>query len=138
MKQVKINIQTNMRQQGQSLEQICQGKFFARAEGWNLVYQEDLGDNQKVSTTVKLQNGMATITRTGAVRMRQEFKPGQTTKGNYQSPYGLMQMETKTDEIRWEDRQFFLSYRLKLNGDDMGRYEVTMEMEDYDEYSRKS
>lgn len=129
MKRVKVRIQTNMKQQGQSLEQVCEGKFFQRARGWNLVYQEDLGEDQRVSTTVKMQNGLVTIVRTGAARMRQEYKIGEITKGKYETPYGLMWMETKTDEIRWEEERFFLSYRLKLNGEDLGRYEVAMKLE---------
>lgn len=129
MKRVKIHIRTNIKRQGQTLEQICEGKFFEKDEGWNLVYEEDLGDNQRALTTVKMQNGSVTIVRTGAVRMRQEYRTGQIAKGKYETPYGLMWMETKTDEIRWEEERFFLSYRLKLNGEDLGRYEIAMKLE---------
>jgi len=129
LERVQIQIQTKMELQGQSIEQVCYGKLFVKEEGWNLVYQEDMGDNHKVSTTIKAENGMATIIRTGAVRMRQEYKPGQLTEGKYEGPFGMMWMETQTEEVRWEERLFFLSYLLKLNGEDMGRYKVAMKME---------
>lgn len=129
MEQVQIQMVTKMELHGQSIEQICTGKLFLREEGWNLVYQEDLGDQQKVSTTMKAVDGMVTIIRTGAVRMRQEYKLGQTTEGKYEGPFGMMWMETKTEEIHWEDRLFLLTYQLKLNGEDMGRYKVAMKME---------
>lgn len=129
MQHVKIHISTKMKQHGQTIEQTCLGKRSAKGEGWYYVYKEDLGENQEVSSTIKVSKGMATITRTGAIRMRQEYIVGQWTEGKYEGPYGIMWMETKTEQVKATEDQFLLVYRLKLNGEDMGRYEIAMNME---------
>ncbi|MEW9671271.1 DUF1934 domain-containing protein [Ammoniphilus sp. 3BR4] len=129
MQPVKIHITTHMEQQGQKLEQTCSGKLFPKGEGWYLVYKEDLGENQEVSATIKLSKEMVTIIRTGAIRMRQEYILGQWTEGKYEGPFGLMWMETRADHIEFSEKHVSLSYHLKLNGEDMGRYEVAMKME---------
>ncbi|RXT08720.1 DUF1934 domain-containing protein [Ammoniphilus sp. CFH 90114] len=129
MQSVTIHITTNIKQQGQKLEQTCSGKLFPKGEGWYLVYKEDLGENQEVSSTIKLSKEQVTIIRTGSIRMRQEYIPGQWTEGKYEGPFGMMWMETKTDHIDFSERHMSLSYQLKLNGEDMGRYEVAMKME---------
>lgn len=129
MKQVKIQISTTIKQQGQTIEQTCYGKRFSKGEGWYYVYKEDLGENQEVSSTIKVTNGMAVITRTGAVRMRQEYIVGQWTEGKYEGPFGMMWMETMTEQVKGSEDQFLLVYRLKLNGEDMGRYEIAINME---------
>lgn len=129
MQQVKIHISTKMKQQGQMIEQTCLGKRFSKGEGWYYVYKEDLGENQEVSSTIKVNEGIATITRTGAIRMRQEYIVGQWTEGKYEGPYGMMWMETKTEQVKATEDEFLLVYRLKLNGEDMGRYEIAMNME---------
>lgn len=129
MQKVKIHMTTTMKKQEQTIEQTCFGKLFPKGEGWYLVYKEDLGGNEQVSTTIKLENGQATIIRTGTIRMRQEYITGNWTKGKYEGLFGYMWMETMTDDIHWTPDQFFLAYELKLNGEDMGRYEVAMKME---------
>ncbi|WP_134702444.1 DUF1934 domain-containing protein [Ammoniphilus sp. YIM 78166] len=129
MELVKIHIRTHMKEQNQILEQNCSGKLFPKGEGWYLVYKEDLGENQLVSTTMKLSAEMVTIIRTGAIRMRQEYIVGQWTEGKYEGPFGVMWMETRTESIEVSEHRVSMKYQLKLNGDHLGHYAVDMKME---------
>jgi uncharacterized beta-barrel protein YwiB (DUF1934 family) len=130
MKQVEMQIVTTMRKLGQTIEQTCLGKLGQKGTEWVLLYKEDLGDGQVVTATIKVESGKATIIRTGAVRMRQEYVIGRWTEGKYDGPFGSMWMETKTERIEFTGDLFALHYRLKLNGEDMGRYDVRIELRD--------
>ncbi len=129
MELVKIHIRTHMKEQNQILEQNCSGKLFPKGEGWYLVYKEELGENQLVSTTMNLSGEKVTIIRTGAIRMRQEYIVGKWTEGKYEGPFGHMWMETRTESIEVSQYRVSMRYQLKLNGDHLGHYAVDMKME---------
>jgi uncharacterized beta-barrel protein YwiB (DUF1934 family) len=129
MQTVKVHIHTNMKKQQQTLKQNLMGKLAKRDDGWVLVYKEVTEDGQEIATTMKISRGQALITRTGAIQMRQEYIVGEWTEGKYKSPYGMMWMKTKADVVSGTEQQIQLHYRLFLDNEDMGRYEVIIQLE---------
>lgn len=119
-----------MRKQGEMIEQTYYGKWTQKVDSWILMYKEDVEGAGGVMTTVKSYDQGAIIIRTGAIRMRQEFRLGRWTEGKYDGPFGSMLMKTKTERLQVADGRFLLHYRLKLNGEDLGRYELEILMDD--------
>jgi uncharacterized beta-barrel protein YwiB (DUF1934 family) len=138
MQTVKLHIHTRMKKQRQTLQQNLTGKLAMRDDGLILVYKEMTEDGQEIATTMKVLPGQAVITRTGAVRMRQEYIAGKWTEGKYESPFGLMWMKTKAEVVNGTDREIQLHYRLFLDNEDMGRYEVRIQLEPLEKTQEES
>lgn len=112
----------------------ARGMMYRKEETMFFSYQEKL-EIGNVTSLIKLVNDEVTITRRGAVSMRQVFIPGKRTDGMYRSPYGAIPMSTKTDEIHFDwnpDKAngiLRLCYELYMQGKKTGHYFVTMKME---------
>jgi uncharacterized beta-barrel protein YwiB (DUF1934 family) len=127
MKRVKLQIVTKMQKQQETIKQEAVGTFYPKEGGWYLVYKEQ---ETEVSTTIKAYHDKVTIIRTGAVRMRQEYVKNMSTEGKYEAPYGFFWMKTDTKRIEWKENFLLLRYRLQMNEDDLGLYEVKIWIDD--------
>ncbi|WP_180954020.1 DUF1934 domain-containing protein [Bacillus sp. M6-12] len=93
---------------------------------------EEAGENGAIKTIIKYTEDEALLMRSGAVKMRQVFRPGELTNGHYESIYGTLPMVTNTHEmarkISGQDHseEIIFRYNLEMNGDNLGLYEMSI------------
>ncbi|PLT35903.1 DUF1934 domain-containing protein [Bacillus sp. V5-8f] len=130
---VKVMLRTTIRNDGEteSYELTTFGTKFSKGNALYLQYTEE-DENGKTQTTVKYKDPEALIMRGGAVKMRQVFNPGETLNGHYESMYGSMPIQTKTESIShvWTEEKregmFVFRYELFMQGDLLGQYEMAI------------
>ncbi|WP_299093388.1 DUF1934 family protein [uncultured Metabacillus sp.] len=81
-----------------TIEIRTKGEFVLKGKTAYLRYDEEheLGF---VKTTVKIAQGEVTVMRSGAVTMKQRFIQGKPTLTDYTTPFGKLQLETKTKSL---------------------------------------
>jgi uncharacterized beta-barrel protein YwiB (DUF1934 family) len=112
------------------------GMLIHKGEATYLQYKEEIEGAGSVNNVIKITNDGILIIRSGSVSMKQKFLIGQTTKGMYDSPYGQLWMETKTDKMNFRYNQqkkegdLLLSYGLVLQGEDTGKHTIKISFQE--------
>ncbi|WP_102348200.1 DUF1934 domain-containing protein [Bacillus sp. Marseille-P3661] len=132
-KSIQLKLVTEIRDRGRK-EQVnleTEGTLYEKDNATFLAYKEMMENVGSVSTIVKIKENEVTIVRSGGVSMRQTFRKGATTSGTYQSPYGTLEMVTKTEHIDYTYRtnskkaKLNLTYQLEMQGESVGRHRLT-------------
>lgn len=131
---ITVKTVTEIRHRGdkQMVSVEAKGYLYHKDDAMILTYEEEMPEAGRVKTTVKMKESEVVIIRSGAVSMRQVFRKGASTTGSYRTPYGTMEMETTTENIQsdWRDAtekgKLFLTYLLKIQGEETGRHCVTV------------
>ncbi len=93
-----------------------------------LIYEEDLGEGQKVGNTVKIYDGGFEVIKKGVSSAHMYFRAGQRDEGWYDTPYGriAMALDVKTVEITYEGGRLCAeaSYVLEMDGEPTSRNRV--------------
>lgn len=102
------------------IETLTKGVYYQKAEKQYLFYEEYLeGEEQPVKNSVKVEPGMLTITKKGAVESSMVFVPGEKTNSMYQSPVGCMELSCDTGLLTIEEQpdqvEIVLEYTLEMN-----------------------
>ncbi|MDG5787371.1 DUF1934 domain-containing protein [Evansella sp. AB-P1] len=139
-KPIQIKMKTTIRDGSQkdTTELNAKGHIFHKGSAMFLRFQEPLqeGQNKTTMQTMKIQKNELIVLRKGAVTMNQRFVSGISTEGTYQSPFGIMTMETKTKEIvfNWDNEKhqgsLKLRYSLRLQGSKAGNYEMQVKFKE--------
>ena len=86
---------------GSDAAYTARGVWARTAEGWRLAYDEpaelELG---AVTTALTLSEGLAVLTRTGAVRSEFRFTEGTPHTSVYETPHGSLPAEVVTHALR--------------------------------------
>ncbi len=96
---------------------------------------EDETEAGLVKNTIKILPESVTITRSGALAMRQQFIVNQKTEGSYHTPYGRLPLATQAKHIRflWDSKNntgtLELTYDLWMQEGYTGFYDITIQME---------
>ena len=94
--------------------------------GTSYLRYEEVQDDKKIQTTIKLTENRAVIMRSGAVIMRLPLNTTQQERGHYDSQYGSIPLITKTHEIAIlsddKRRTFKTTYDLIIGGNLVGNY----------------
>ncbi len=124
---VDITIKTLQRraEATESMTQRAVGALRREGNGWLLTYREGegsgLGDTH---TVLRLEEGKATLTRSGEVSSHMVFQRGEAFACQYATPYGEMPMTVKTLALDWAlseaGGKVFIIYKLQLGGADIG------------------
>lgn len=101
------------------------GTLRRAGSGWLLTYREGessgLGDTV---TTLRLEEGRATLTRAGETASQMVFQVGEPYVCRYATPYGQLPMAVETLRLDWEmsgdGGKVFLIYKLQLGGAEVG------------------
>lgn len=115
-----------------------EGSLITKGNATYIRYIEQVDDADYVRNVIKLTGEDVTIIRNGAVSMNQRFREGQTTQGEYGTPFGTMRMETETKEVvyHWKPRhgrgRMSLCYRLALQGRDLGTVTLMLAIREVD------
>ncbi|WP_408008672.1 DUF1934 domain-containing protein [Pseudalkalibacillus sp. A8] len=110
------------------------GTLYRKNGAVYLRYEEMINEKDKVNTTIKILTDEITIIRQGAVSMRQRFSPGTEKEGTYESPYGPIQISTKTDKIDfdWNEtvQKGYLSmdYQVLFQGEEAGYHQMLIKL----------
>ena len=107
VKQVKVQLNTTITagEEKETFELTTNGTLQKKGETWYLRYDEVHSDMENVHTILKWAPEEVFIMRSGKVKMRQRFIKDLMTVGNYESPYGTMQMLTTSKSM---DHVFYL------------------------------
>jgi uncharacterized beta-barrel protein YwiB (DUF1934 family) len=130
---ITIYLKTDI-QQGQehdSFELTAPGNYYEKNDAFFIRYEEQY-ETGPVQTVLKISGDHAVILRSGSIKMRMSFYPGQVTNGTYESEIGVLQLVTETISLahltRSEDKEgnIQIQYNLKMQGDDVGLYNMSL------------
>jgi len=127
-KQVKVKLKTTIRQPNEEpeiFELWATGNLIEKRGNSYLKYEE-MQDDNKINTTVKMGDSEALILRSGGVNMRLPFLKNAEQNGSYESEYGVLMVSTMTRKITFEqnnqDGYFVVQYDLNVSGQPVGEY----------------
>ncbi|MBB6445535.1 uncharacterized beta-barrel protein YwiB (DUF1934 family) [Bacillus benzoevorans] len=134
---VKISVKTTIRngQDQETYELITFGEYIRKTSSIFLRYDEAMEEGS-VQTTVKIAEGEGSILRNGAVKMRLPFQKNKQLTGSYETPYGTMEMGTKTSRIHHQfnesrrQGEIDILYDLKMQGSYAGTYHLLITFEE--------
>ncbi len=98
------------------------GQYFEKNGCRYLLYEEQ-GEEPETLTrnTLKIRDNILELTRKGAVNSHMIFEIGVTHPGDYTLPYGSLQLEVHTEDLKchWEEAEasIHISYRLLMTGE---------------------
>ncbi len=107
------------------------GLYYEKNKSKYITFTE-LHDEGNVNVVMKIKESEVRIIRSGLVSMNHVYQQGQRTEGVYKSQLGPMTMETKTDNLafQWSEvkrkGKLSLTYSLRVQGHDAGRYAITV------------
>ena len=113
----------------ETYEMWLQGSFVNKSGSSYLRYEE-VQEEQKIQTTVKLNNEQSFIMRSGSISMRLPLNSKQKENGHYENMYGSLPIVTKTIELSHEplnekiEGRFYAHYDLIINGASVGNYKL--------------
>ena len=135
---VKIELRTKIQHDSQqeTYELVAFGRYYQKGSSIYIKYDE-VQEEGTVNTIVKITGEEAVILRSGALKMRLSFLQGKEMNGSYDSPYGMLLLTTKTNELSLEqssdgqiDGQFQLKYQLMMQGSSVGVYEMNIKFKE--------
>lgn len=135
-KNVKIKVISTIHPKSgeqQTFELWVQGTLIKKSEKLYLRYEEIIED-KNIRTTVKLDDENPLILRSGAVNMRLPFSKVGRQNGHYDTMYGTLPLETKTNELYFNHNEeksisgtFCVQYDLIISGQSVGQYTVEIQ-----------
>lgn len=97
---VKINGKQKNEQQA-TIKMQAIANSYEKNDFLYVIYKEnDLSEKQETSTMLKIGKNNLTLTRTGGVKHQQFFAQGHESTSEYKTPYGNLQMTTKTHRLK--------------------------------------
>lgn len=134
---VKISVKTTIRdgQAQESYELITFGELIRKSRSFYLRYEEIL-EEESIQTTVKISEGEGSILRNGAVKMRLLFQQNKSLTGSCETPYGTLEIKTKTSKIshKFDEKEhkgeIDLLYDLRMQGMDAGIFHLQISFEE--------
>lgn len=121
---VKIKLKTEIREQTdrQVTEVEATGYFFKQGNRSIVTYKEEQGE-QNVTNLITITPDRVSVKRSGAVEMLQIFIQHQQTENVYRHQFGIIHIETYTEQITYqnpepaEPGQLSIRYTTKLDGE---------------------
>jgi uncharacterized beta-barrel protein YwiB (DUF1934 family) len=132
--ELETTIKDGSRQEKTTVQ--ANGTLTPKGETTYIRYDEEMPEVGHVRNMIRVGQNEATIIRNGAVKMRQRFRQGMTTEGQYESPVGVISMETTTKRFDYERGsaegigRLNLVYHLMLQGQQAGQFELTMKLKE--------
>lgn len=127
-KTVNIRLVSTIRHPNVQEETInieLKGTLTLKGKQYYLVYEE-MQDQKKTRTTVKLGGQTALILRSGGVKMRLPFERGELQTGSYDTQYGTIIITTNTKHLHFDDGHFQVEYELIINEEVAGTYTLEL------------
>ena len=85
------------------IELVTEGTLEKTQDGWTLKYEEsDLTGLAGVTTTFQVQPSVVTLTRTGPLTSRMEFREGIPHESLYQMEFGALMLTVCANKVRYD------------------------------------
>jgi uncharacterized beta-barrel protein YwiB (DUF1934 family) len=127
---VTINVKNTITSEGnqETFELTTLGRYYKKENSFYLQYEE-ISDEGKIKTVVKIAEDDALILRSGSVKMRMAFRLAEQLNGSYDSPYGTLKTTTDTKAMKYQeltdnDGYIDLLYDLSMHGSKAGTYHL--------------
>lgn len=129
MKQnVVLNIQGRQAypdQEPEVIELTTDGTMALRDGGWDITYEESaLTGLEGVTTTFRVEPGVVTLTRTGALKSQMVFREGIPHDSLYQMPFGALMLTVQATSVFYDIAPgggvIDLSYTINIENTDAG------------------
>lgn len=104
------------------IEVVTPGEFSVEENGgFKAIYEEtEISGMMGTTTTLLIYNDELVLEREGTTNAKMNFKKGETSISIYDTPYGMMDLQIKTDEldvdINENGGKVFAKYSLELGG----------------------
>lgn len=139
---VRVHIQTTYwsEDEKQVIELTVFGQLYKKRTAYFLQYEE-VHEEGKMKTIIKLTENEAVIMRSGLLKMRMRLRETERLRGTYETPYGNLPIYTKAKQIKHVfDEQhtqgtITLHYDLMIDGSQTGTYHLQVTYEEaHDEH----
>lgn len=124
---VSVTIRSLQRGAGESQSTIQHVEGRLREEGEELLLTYWEGEDSglgKTETTLRMEPGRVTLTRSGEVRAHMVFQEGKPHTSLYETPYGKLPMTIRTqhmeEKLSRAGGSLYLIYQIQLGGANMG------------------
>ena len=117
--------QTYQDQEPEIIQLVTDGTMEFRSGGWNISYEEcELTGLAGVTTTFRVEPGMVTLTRKGALNSTMIFQQNVVHESLYQMPFGALMLAVKATRVVFDivsDGGFIdLSYNINIENSEAG------------------
>ena len=117
--------QTYQDQEPEIIQLVTDGTMEFRSGGWDISYEEsELTGLAGVTTTFRVEPGMVTLTRKGALNSTMIFQQNVVHESLYQMPFGALMLAVKATRVIFDivsDGGFIdLSYNINIENSEAG------------------
>lgn len=117
--------QTYQDQEPEIIQLVTDGTMEFRSGGWDISYEEsELTGLAGVTTTFRVEPGMVTLTRKGALNSTMIFQKNVVHESLYQMPFGALMLAVKATRVVFDivsDGGFIdLSYNINIENSEAG------------------
>lgn len=117
--------QTYQDQEPEIIQLVTDGTMEFRNGGWDISYEEsELTGLAGVTTTFRVEPGMVTLTRKGALNSTMFFQQNVVHESLYQMPFGALMLAVKATRVVFDivsDGGFIdLSYNINIENSEAG------------------
>ena len=117
--------QTYQDQEPEIIQLVTDGTMEFRNGGWDISYEEsELTGLAGVTTTFRVEPGMVTLTRRGALNSTMIFQQNVVHESLYQMPFGALMLAVKATRVVFDivsDGGFIdLSYNINIENSEAG------------------
>ena len=117
--------QTYQDQEPEIIQLVTDGSMEFRSGGWDISYEEsELTGLAGVTTTFRVEPGMVTLTRKGALNSTMIFQQNVVHESLYQMPFGALMLAVKATRVVFDivsDGGFIdLSYNINIENSEAG------------------
>lgn len=104
-----------------AIEVVTPGEFYKKDDCYYAIYDEtELSGMEGTRTTLKIEEDAFSLSRVGTTTTDMNFKESQEDVVLYNTPYGALELRTKTKELKIDVNedggQVFLNYNMSISG----------------------
>lgn len=114
--------------EGQRVQQSAVGQLYQKGDHYYLRYEESDPEMSGTMTTIKLERDRIRLLRSGNVRSELTFVQGQSCRGVYEMPQGILELHTATSFLTMELAEGLgtvdWSYDLYVAGEKAGSFRL--------------
>jgi len=119
---------------GQRSEQTMKGDLYLKNGRIYVRYEETSPEVGRIATTVNIGRDRIKLIRHGALASEQTFVPGEWTTGYMDTPYGRMELRTRTQSLLFRMDEQGLgatewTYELLVQDQPAGNFKLRMKVE---------
>lgn len=101
-------------EQAEPIEIVTAGDYYFRNGKHYVLYEEAVeGSSDHIHNTIKIGNGSLEVIKKGLTQSHMIFEKNRTNLSCYDTPFGSMQMETRTNEVNIQETENDIDVQVK-------------------------